>query len=91
MCGRARAGLGRRVSAHYGERRETHPGGDERPYDVGISLMGQLGPVLTEADYAGAAYSMWGFLTDGIDGPPRYAPGLSEAETEDLMRLAASE
>lgn len=34
---------------------------------------------------------MWGFLTDGIDGPPRYARGLSEVQVEDLMRQAAAE
>lgn len=65
--------------------------GGERPYDAGIDLMGQLIPILTEADFAGVAYRMWGFLTDGIDGPPRYARGLSEQEIEDLMRLAAHE
>ena len=65
--------------------------GDERPYDVGISLMGELGALPTEADFAGSAYRMWGFLTDGIDGPPRYARGLSDPEIEDLMRLAAHE
>lgn len=65
--------------------------GEERPYDVGIGLMGELMPMLTEADFAGVAYRMWGFLTDGIDGPAQYARGLSEREIEDLMRLAAHE
>jgi hypothetical protein len=65
--------------------------GDERPYDVGIGLMGELIPMLTKADLAGVAYRMWGFLTDGIDGPPRYVRGLSEREIADIMRLAANE
>jgi hypothetical protein len=65
--------------------------GDQRPYEVGIRLMGELVPMLSEAEFAGAAYHMWGFLTDGIDGPPRYARGLSEQEIENLMRLAARE
>jgi len=64
--------------------------GDDSPYDVGMGLMSDLIPVL-EADFAGAAYAMWGFLTDGMDGPPPYARGLSDAEIEDLMRLAARE
>lgn len=53
--------------------------------------MRELGRVLTEADYAGAAYEMWGWLTDGIDGPPAYARQLTSQQIEDLMRLAASE
>ena len=53
--------------------------------------MGELGPVLTEADYAGAAYEIWGWLTDGIDGPPAYARGQTRDQIEDLMRQAASE
>jgi hypothetical protein len=65
--------------------------GDERPYDVGIGLTGELGSMLTEVEFAGVAYRMWGFLTDGIGGPPRYARGLSGREIEDLTRLAAHE
>ena len=65
--------------------------GDQRPYEVAMRLLGDLGPVLQEADYAGAASYEWGCLTDGIDGPPRYARGLTEAEIEELMRQAASE
>jgi hypothetical protein len=65
--------------------------GEERPYDVGMRLLGDLGPVLTTADYAGAAYSVWGFLTDGIDGPETYARGLTPGQIEDLMRQAAAE
>jgi hypothetical protein len=53
--------------------------------------MSELIPLFTEADFAGAACHMWDFLTDGIDGPPRYARSLSEPETENLMRLAAHE
>ena len=53
--------------------------------------MVELGPVLTVADYAGAAYEMWGWLTDGIDGPPAYARGQTRDQIEDLMRQAASE
>jgi hypothetical protein len=65
--------------------------GDDIPYSLGMDLMAGLGPVLDGADFAGAAYCMWGFLTDGIDGPAPYARGLSESEIEDLMRLAARE
>jgi hypothetical protein len=69
--------------------------GDERPYDVGMSLMADLNSLFTaegpDPDYAGRAYNVWGFLTDGVDGPPRYARGLTESEVEDLMRQAASE
>jgi hypothetical protein len=65
--------------------------GDEKPYDVALGIMGELLPLLEDASYAGAAYNMWGFLTDGIDGPPSYARGLSEREVEDLMRQAATE
>jgi hypothetical protein len=62
-----------------------------RPYEVAMRLLGALGPVLSEADFAGSAYYVWGFLTDGIDGPDRYARGLTEAQIEDLMRQAATE
>lgn len=64
---------------------------DESPYDVGIQLMGDLGEVLTTADFSGGAYAMWGCLTDGIDGPPSYSRGLSEPEILQLMHLAARE
>jgi hypothetical protein len=65
--------------------------GDDSPYDVGMHLMSDLVPVLQSADFAGTAYAMWGFLTDGIDGPAPYTRGLSEDEIENLMRLAARE
>jgi hypothetical protein len=42
--------------------------GEEKPYDVGLGIMGELLPLLKDASYAGAAYYMWGFLTDGVDG-----------------------
>ena len=65
---------------------------EARPYDVGIALMGELmAPMMDGAEFAGTAYTMWGELTDGIDGPPRYARGLDEGEIEDLMRQAATE
>lgn len=63
----------------------------DSPYDLAIGLMGDLGEVLTTADFSGGAYAMWGWLTDGLDGPLRYARGLTDAEIEDLMRLAAKE
>jgi hypothetical protein len=64
----------------------------ESPYDLAIGLMGDLArEVLTTADFSGGAYAMWGWLTDGLDGPPRYARGLTGDEIEDLMRLAAKE
>lgn len=67
--------------------------GTKSPYEIGIELLGDLaGPeLLDKSDFAGAAYMMWGSLTDGIDGPPRYAQGRSESEILDLMRLAARE
>lgn len=65
--------------------------GDHCPYDVAVRLLGDLGPVLTTADYSGSAAYVWDFLTDGIDGPPRCARGLTEAGIESLMRQAASE
>lgn len=64
----------------------------ESPYDLAIGLMGDLaGEGVTAADLSGGAFAMWGWLTDGIDGPPRYSRGLTDAEIEDLMRLAAKE
>lgn len=63
----------------------------ESPYDLAIGLMGDLSEVLTTADFSGGAYAMWGWLTDGLDGPPRYARGLTDGEIEGLMRLAAKE
>lgn len=65
--------------------------GTVAPYEEGIRLMGELVPILTEVDYAGAAYEVWAWLTDGIDGPPRYARGQTSEQIEDLMRQAASE
>lgn len=66
--------------------------GDERPYDAGMALMGVLtAPMVNGAEFGGAAHTMWAELTDGIDGPPRYARGLSETEIEGLMRQAAAE
>ncbi|GAA1380582.1 hypothetical protein GCM10009661_55620 [Catellatospora chokoriensis] len=52
------------------------PRGDDPPYSLGMDLMGNLMPVC-DADFAGAAYEMWGGLTDGIDGPPRCDYALS--------------
>jgi len=64
----------------------------ESPYDLAIRLMGELAEeVLTTADFSGGAYAMWGWLTDGLDGPPSYARGLTDAEIENLMRQAAKE
>jgi hypothetical protein len=63
----------------------------DSPYDEGMRLMGELGQVLGEADFAGAAYEIWGFLTDGIDGPPAYAREQTRDQIEALMRQAASE
>jgi Bacterial low temperature requirement A protein (LtrA) len=65
--------------------------GEEKPYDVGLGIMGELLSLLKAASYAGAAYYMWGFLTDGVDGPRSYARGLSEWQIEELMRRAAAE
>ena len=61
------------------------------PCHEGMRLMEELGPVLTQADFAGAAYAIWGWLTDGIDGPPAYARGQTPGQIEALMRQAASE
>lgn len=66
-------------------------GGTVAPYEEGIRLMGQLVPFLPEVENAGAAYVVWGDLTDGIDGPPAYARGQTPEQIEDLMRQAASE
>lgn len=63
---------------------------DEPPYEIGIRLMGDLGEPIT-AEHSGGAMAMWGWLTDGIDGPPAYSRGLTHAEIEDLMRQAAAE
>jgi hypothetical protein len=65
--------------------------GSEAPYEAGIRLTSDLQPLLAEADYAGAAYEVWAWLTDGIDGGPRYARGQTSEQIEDLMRQAASE
>ena len=64
--------------------------GREGPYDLGMRLMGEMVDLYPD-QYALAACWMWGFLTDGIDGPPHYAQGLSKPEFEDLMRQAAVE
>ena len=69
---------------------ERMVGGYEAPYEIGMRLLADLASLL-EADHAGKGYAVWGFLTDGIDGPPPYARGLSEPQIEDLMRQAARE
>ena len=66
-------------------------GGAVAPYEEGMRLMSELTPLLAEADHSGAAYKVWGELTDGIDGGPRYARGQTPEQIEDLMRQAASE
>jgi hypothetical protein len=66
-------------------------GGAVAPYEEGMRLMSELTPLLAEAACSGAAYRVWGELTDGIDGPPRYARGQTPEQIEDLMRQAASE
>lgn len=63
----------------------------ESPYELGMELMGELHEVLSTADLSGRAYLLWGALTDGIDGGPRFARGLTHGEIEGLMRLAAEE
>lgn len=64
---------------------------DGSPYDQGMQLMADLVLSVPESAGFGAADLMWASLTDGIDGPDRLARELSEAEIEDLMRLAARE
>jgi hypothetical protein len=66
-------------------------GGAVAPDEEGMRLMSELTPLLAEAAYSGAAYKVWGELTDGIDGPPGYARGQTPEQIEDLMRQAASE
>ena len=72
--------------------------GAERSYDLACELAGALMQLSIELHKDGQpnglavdAYSMWSALTDGIDGPQRYARGLTVGEIEELMRLAAKE
>ena len=70
----------------------------ERPYDLACELAGSLLDLSAELLDRGRpnglavdAYLLWSALTDGIDGPPRYARGVTAGEVEELMRLAAKE
>jgi hypothetical protein len=91
---RSRPGYGRRVSsqqlnpefvAGYRERCERILWGQERPYDVAGELMALISDYL--GDLPGAAYVMWGELTDVCELRSEEAC----AHAEELMRQATSE
>ena len=63
--------------------------GAESPYDVTRDLMYDLHSMT--ADFSNEIFAMWGWLTDGMDGPPAYARGLTQQQLERLMRQAAQE
>lgn len=58
----------------------------ERPYDVAVDAMGELGGLLAEEKHAGVAYTLWAEISDLYDDPR--GPG-SETLCDRVARAAA--
>lgn len=59
----------------------------ERPYDVAVDAMGELGDLLVEEQHAGVAYTLWAEISDLYDDPR----GPSSEDLCDRTARAAAE